>query len=73
MGQARWLKPVILVTWETEIGRIVVQGQPRKIFTRPYLKQCWQTLLIPAVQGARNERITVQAGLVEKVRPYLKI
>jgi hypothetical protein len=27
----QWLRPVILVTWEAEIRRITVQGQPRKI------------------------------------------
>jgi hypothetical protein len=26
-----WLTPVILATWETEIRRIVVRGQPRKL------------------------------------------
>jgi hypothetical protein len=25
---ARWLTPVILASWEAEIGRIVVQGHP---------------------------------------------
>jgi hypothetical protein len=26
---------IILATWETEIGRIEVQGQPRKIVLEP--------------------------------------
>jgi hypothetical protein len=25
-----WLKPIILATWEVEIGRIMIQGQPRQ-------------------------------------------
>jgi hypothetical protein len=30
-GQVRWLTPVILATWETEIGRIKAGGQPGQI------------------------------------------
>jgi hypothetical protein len=29
--ECQWLTPVILATWKAEMGRIVVQGQPRKI------------------------------------------
>jgi hypothetical protein len=31
LARRRWLPPVILVTQETEIRRIVVQSQPRQI------------------------------------------
>jgi hypothetical protein len=30
-GQAQWLTPVILNTWEAEIRKIMVQSQPRQI------------------------------------------
>jgi hypothetical protein len=34
MDRYQWLTPIILPTWETEIGRVEVQGQPR-----PHLNQ----------------------------------
>jgi hypothetical protein len=29
-GSVLWLTPVIPATWEADVGRIVVQGQPRE-------------------------------------------
>jgi hypothetical protein len=37
-SQCQWLVPVILATWESEIGRIRVLGQSRQMFTRPHLQ-----------------------------------
>jgi hypothetical protein len=31
ISQVQWLTPMILATWEAEMGRIAVQGQPRQI------------------------------------------
>jgi hypothetical protein len=39
LEQVRWLTPVIPATWEAEIGRIEVQGQPRQELVRPHLNQ----------------------------------
>jgi hypothetical protein len=33
----RWFMSVILATWEAEIGRITVSGQPEKIAPRSHL------------------------------------
>jgi hypothetical protein len=30
-NQRQWLNPVILTTWESEIGKITVGGQPKQI------------------------------------------
>jgi hypothetical protein len=30
VGQVQCLQPIILATWEAEIGRIIVGGQPRQ-------------------------------------------
>jgi hypothetical protein len=34
-GQVKWLKSVILATWEVEIGRIKIGGQPGKKYETP--------------------------------------
>jgi hypothetical protein len=31
LSRCQWFMPIILATWEAEIGRIVVPGQPRQI------------------------------------------
>jgi hypothetical protein len=60
---ARWHMPVIVATWEVEIGRIVVRGQPGQKFEGLQLNQ--QVLrgggcLSPWLN--MNWRISVQAG-----------
>jgi hypothetical protein len=37
-AEHQWLIPIILATWEAEIGRIVVWGQLGKQFTRSHLQ-----------------------------------
>jgi hypothetical protein len=43
-SQVQWLKPLILVTWEAETQKIVVQGQlGQKKFERPNLnRKSWE-------------------------------
>jgi hypothetical protein len=43
-----WLRPAILATWEAEIPRIAVQGQPRKISKITRAK--WPGVTVQAVE-----------------------
>jgi hypothetical protein len=46
MGQAWRLKPVILATWEAEIGRIAIQGPLQKV-SRTHLNH-WLVMMAHA-------------------------
>jgi hypothetical protein len=54
---ARWLTPVILASWEAEIGRIVVQGHPvfkkKKKSSRNSIttEKSWLWWHIPAIEA----------------------
>jgi hypothetical protein len=65
LGWARWLKPIILVTWEVKIRRICIRGQPeQKVCESPISTNSWtqwHTLVITATQESTNRRILVQA------------
>jgi hypothetical protein len=42
-----WIKPLILATWEAEIGRILVQGQPGQIVST----SSWVGWSVPAISS----------------------
>jgi hypothetical protein len=54
---------LILITWEAEIRRIVVQAQPRQIdYGEPISISSWVWWLTPVIPGfleAENKRIEV--------------
>jgi hypothetical protein len=56
LAWGQWLMPVILVTWEADIGRIAIQGQPRqKKFARFHLSEkiwvYWHALVSSVTAG----------------------
>jgi hypothetical protein len=60
-----WPTPVIPVTWEMEIGRITVQGQPRQKVSITLSQQTsgYDDTLCNTMQAISiGKRITVQAG-----------
>jgi hypothetical protein len=66
---------VILATWEIEIRRIVVQGQPGKSSQRPHLKGKKLGVVDtchPSYSGNLNRKIMVPTGSQHKVQHYLK-
>jgi hypothetical protein len=69
--------PVILTTWEVEIGKTTVPGQTSKKFTRPHFNQqswvLWHVPVIPATWGSTKRRTVVQASQAIKRDPISKI
>jgi hypothetical protein len=55
-SQTQWFMPIISATWETEIGRIAVQGQfGQKVSNTPsgQISQAWWfTAIIPSIWEA---------------------
>jgi repressor of nif and glnA expression len=71
-----WLMPIILVTWEVEIGKIMVLVQPgQKVFeipSQPKMLGVVVSACHPAITKSINRRIKVQSCLARKTKPYLK-
>jgi hypothetical protein len=68
------ITPVILVTVEAEIGRIVVQSQLGKKVCKIRNKKAGHVMHTyhPSYEQTLNRRVSVQASPGINVRPYLK-
>jgi hypothetical protein len=69
--------PIILATWEADMGRILVPGQAwQKKSVRPHLDHQKLGMVIltchPSCIGSINRRIAVQAGLGVNMQTYSK-
>jgi hypothetical protein len=68
--------PVILASWETEIGRMMVPSQLCKKFTDPHLNRktwVWQCMSVtPTTTGSINRRNTVHTGPGKNWDSYLQ-
>jgi hypothetical protein len=71
-----WHTPIILGAWEADIGRIMVQGEPRvKSSQDPISTNCWAwwcAPVIPAMAGSVNRRIVDWGSWGKKARPYFQ-
>jgi hypothetical protein len=74
--QVWWLIPVILLTWEAEMGRITVRGQPEQkvhaISSKSIKAGRGAHACHPSYIGRVNRRIKVQAHPSINARPYSK-